>query len=279
MMRSIRHQHYGCDAAQGANMQKSLMATFLVCGLLLVGQAPTYAQASRTWVSGVGNDANPCSRTAPCKTFAGAISKTAAGGEISVLDPGGYGALTITKSLSIVSEGSEGSILVAGTNGININAAATDVVSLHGIFLEGFMTGIAGINVLSAREVHIRHCYIRNFLASSASAAAIRVAPTATSNVFVSDCTLSNNTRGVLVVPSGATKASVALNNVVVERSTNTAIISNGANAKVFLNNSTIAGNTSGLSTSAGGQIISFGNNAILNNDTDGAVTSTVLLK
>ncbi|MGH6789151.1 MAG: hypothetical protein ACRECC_05660, partial [Pseudolabrys sp.] len=83
-------------------MQKSLMATFLVCGLLLLGLAPTYAQ-TRTWVSGTGNDANPCSLTAPCKTFAGAISKTSAGGEISVLDPGGYGALTINKSISIVS--------------------------------------------------------------------------------------------------------------------------------------------------------------------------------
>jgi hypothetical protein len=59
------------------------------------------AQATRTWVSGVGDDANPCSRTAPCKTFAGAISKTAPCGEISVLDPGGFGAVTITKSITI----------------------------------------------------------------------------------------------------------------------------------------------------------------------------------
>ena len=60
-----------------------------------------HAQATRTWVSGVGDDANPCSRTAPCKTFAGAISKTAAHGEISVLDPGPYGAVTITKSITL----------------------------------------------------------------------------------------------------------------------------------------------------------------------------------
>ena len=229
-------------------MQKSLMATFLVCGLLLIGQAPTYAQASRTWVSGVGNDAEPMLAHGALQTFAGAISKTAAGGEISVLDPGGYGALTITKSISIVSEGSEGSILVAGTNGININAAATDVVSLHGIFLEGFMTGIAGINVLSAREVHIRHCYIRNFLASSASAAAINAG---------ADCDVERLCLRLHAVEQYARRAGPCRraprrrvsrsNNVVVERSTNTAIISNGANAKVFLNNSTIAGNTSGL--------------------------------
>lgn len=68
------------------------------CLSLLLAAAPAQAQASRTWVSGVGDDANPCSRTAPCKTFAGTISKTAAKGEINVMDPGGYGAVTITKS-------------------------------------------------------------------------------------------------------------------------------------------------------------------------------------
>src|SRR6266480_5177096 len=83
------------------------------------------AQATRTWVSGVGDDLNPCSRTAPCKTFAGAISKTAAGGEISVLDPGGFGAVTITKSITIDGTGMLGSILAAGTTGININMTGT----------------------------------------------------------------------------------------------------------------------------------------------------------
>src|SRR6266576_2121330 len=81
----------------------------------------TQAQATRTWVSGVGDDANPCSRTAPCKTFAGAISKTAAGGEISVLDPGGFGAVTITKSITIDGTGNLGGILAAGTTGIRID--------------------------------------------------------------------------------------------------------------------------------------------------------------
>src|SRR5215204_92373 len=85
--------------------------------LLVTASAPVYAQATRTWVSGVGDDANPCSRTAPCKTFAGAISKTAAGGEINVLDPGGFGGVTITKSISILAEGVTAGVLVSGTNG------------------------------------------------------------------------------------------------------------------------------------------------------------------
>src|ERR1700746_1351268 len=97
-------------------------ATFaaVVVGLVLPGAA--LAQATRTWVSGVGDDANPCSRTAPCKTFAGAISKTAVNGEIDVLDPGGFGGVTNTKSITIDCSGPFGSILVAGTNGITINA-------------------------------------------------------------------------------------------------------------------------------------------------------------
>src|SRR5437667_11748654 len=91
------------------------------------------AQASRTWVSGVGDDANPCSRTAPCKTFAGAISKTAAHGEISVLDPGGFGAVTITKSITINGTGTLAGILASLVNGIIVNAAVTDKVIIRNI--------------------------------------------------------------------------------------------------------------------------------------------------
>src|SRR5206468_7615245 len=89
----------------------------------------TQAQATRTWVSGVGDDANPCSRTAPCKTFAGAISKTAGAGEINCLDPGGFGGVTITKSITIKCQYTEGGVLVSGTNAIVVNAAATDKVT------------------------------------------------------------------------------------------------------------------------------------------------------
>src|SRR6478735_5271875 len=87
-----------------------------------------FAQATRSWVSGVGDDANPCSRTAPCKAFAGAISKTAPAGEINVLDPGGFGAVTITKSISIIADHVEAGVLVSGTNGIIVNAGANDRV-------------------------------------------------------------------------------------------------------------------------------------------------------
>jgi len=124
------------------------------------------AQASRTWVSGVGDDANPCSRTAPCKTFAGAISKTAACGEIDALDPGGFGAVTITKSITIDGTGTMASILASLTNGIVINlaaaSAATDVVTIRGISINGFCNGLSGISIVnnSPKAVNVEDCAI-----------------------------------------------------------------------------------------------------------------------
>src|SRR5690349_24228785 len=95
-------------------------ATFLLAFASL-----TQAQATRTWVSGVGDDVNPCSRTAPCKTWAGAISKTAAGGIIDALDPGGFGTVTATKSITFDGHGTLASVLGSGTNGINVNDSTT----------------------------------------------------------------------------------------------------------------------------------------------------------
>lgn len=121
------------------------------------------AQATRTWVSGVGDDANPCSRTAPCKTFAGAISKTAAGGEISALDPGGFGAVTITKSITINGDGTLAGILASNTNGVIINAGVNDVVTLRGISIHGAGNGLNGVRYLAAGMVVIENCTIQGF--------------------------------------------------------------------------------------------------------------------
>jgi hypothetical protein len=129
--------------------------------LLIALAVPTFAsaQATRTWVSGVGDDANPCSRTAPCKTFAGAISKTANGGEINCLDPGGFGGVTITKSLTIKCHYTEGGVLVSGTNAIVINAANTDTITLRGLDINGIgvgaQTSLSGVKVLNASKVNL----------------------------------------------------------------------------------------------------------------------------
>jgi len=129
-----------------------------------------YSQATRTWISGVGDDANPCSRTAPCKTFAGAISKTAPGGEIDALDPGGFGALTINKSITIDGGGGQvASILVAGTNGIVVAAQPTDVVVIQNVRFQGLLgagnsnAGLNGIRFISGGQLHIVNCTITGF--------------------------------------------------------------------------------------------------------------------
>src|SRR5438128_3734579 len=113
------------------NKFRLTISALAIAIFMLAFASMAQAQATRTWVSGVGDDANPCSRTAPCKTFAGAISKTANGGEISVLDPGGFGAVTITKSITLNGGGGQvASVLVAGTNGIIIAARPNHVVTL-----------------------------------------------------------------------------------------------------------------------------------------------------
>jgi hypothetical protein len=138
-----------------------IVFAFFVC--IMLGASDSFAQATRTWVSGVGDDANPCSRTAPCKTFAGAISKTAAGGEISVLDPGGYGAVTITKSITISGVGENASILGALTNGIVINAGVNDVVTLTNLQLNGAGTGLVGIRFLAGAALVVNDVRVFGF--------------------------------------------------------------------------------------------------------------------
>ena len=140
-----------------------MLNAFSVLVILFAGFSLAQAQATRTWVSGVGDDANPCSRTAPCKTFAGAISKTAAGGEIDALDPGGFGAVTITKSITINGTGTLGSILVSGTNGININAGANDVITLRNLQITGVGNGLNGINYIAGKQVIVEDCDIQGF--------------------------------------------------------------------------------------------------------------------
>jgi hypothetical protein len=134
----------------------------LVAALFFLMSTSAYAQATRTWVSGVGDDANPCSRTAPCKTFAGAISKTATNGEISCLDPGGFGGVTITKSITIDCVGTNGSILAANANGVLINGAGA-VVTLRNITINGANTTTGnGVRILQAGAVNIDNVTIEN---------------------------------------------------------------------------------------------------------------------
>src|SRR5262245_1594902 len=155
-------------------MRKSvLLAALGLACVSVLGATLTQAQATRTWVSGVGDDVNPCSRTAPCKTFAGAISKTAVNGEINCLDPAGYGAVTVTKSITIDCEDTQGSILSAGTNGVIVNiTSVTDTKKafmLRGVSINGAGTGINGIRVLAANQVSLDEVVIQGVTAHGVS--------------------------------------------------------------------------------------------------------------
>ncbi len=220
---------------------------------LLAHGAPADAQAVRTWVSGVGDDANPCSRTAPCKTFAGAISKTFINGEINCLDPGGFGAVTITKSITIDCHEVYASILASGTNGIIVNISPNPNDPLRTVRIRnlnvngtgaagsiGVQTGINGIRIDQADMVYIEDVMISDF-----SQRGIFDQRTAGGRLNVSHTTLRNNAiAGVVVSPaSGSTRIDVALDHVIAEGNGSGMVFNNGPRA--MINNSASSNNVS----------------------------------
>ncbi len=240
--------------------RKTLVGIALAAGSLVCA-APASAQPARTWVSGVGDDMDPCSRTAPCKTFAGALAKTAAGGEINCLDPGAYGPVTITKSISIVCQYTEAGVLAThGATGIVINAGVNDIVFLSGLDLNGggtaFNAGADGIRILAAGEVHIQDSIIRNF--TSYHSQGIRIAPGNATQVTVSDTVVAGNGAtltggGILIQPTGAAgSARVTLRNLRIHNNVNNQILvdttgNSGAGISLFVENSQILGGTNGI--------------------------------
>jgi parallel beta helix pectate lyase-like protein len=184
----------------------------LIAVLACVAAGAAHAQATRTWVSGVGDDVNPCSRTAPCKTFAGAISKTAAGGEISVLDPGGFGTVTITKAITIDGGGGQvASILASLTTGIIVNAGVNDVVRIRNVTINGAGNGINGIRFIAGAALEVHNVQIHGFTGQGIS---FEVPSLATSALTVTDSRLENNTGGAILA-TGAGTPVVALERVV----------------------------------------------------------------
>lgn len=227
-------------------MSKLLASTAAVVCLL---PALARAQATRTWVSGVGDDANPGSRTAPCKTFAGAISKTAPGGVIDVLDPGGFGAVTITKSITIEGDAAEGSILVSGTSGIVINAGANDVVILRNLTFEGLGTGLAGVNILSAGAVHLEHCRFNGFISKGIN---FQTGVT-NAQLYVADCTLHGCAPAAInLVPTAP--ATVRIDHTSITRCADGLVV--GALTRAVVSDTTASGNTGvGFSVGSGGEL------------------------
>jgi len=266
------------------------LLTMLGAIVVAFSQLPSaaYAQATRTWVSGVGDDANPCSRTAPCKTFAGAISKTAAGGEINALDPAGFGALTITKAITLDGGGGQvASVLVSGTNGIIINAGASDTVTLRNLRMNGLGTGLDGIRYLGGAALIIENLDVFGFTTG------INIVPSANTNrVGIRNTTVTNSISGGINFANGAGTVNATLTNVwsvkngfglgvtptgtgvasvEIEHTTTSENVGNGiqvsGNGAVQMNNSAANHNNSnGVSITSPANVVSFGTNVIAAN-------------
>lgn len=231
--------------------------------------APAHAQATRTWVSGVGDDVNPCSRTAPCKTFAGAISKTAAGGEINCLDPAGYGTVTIIKSITLDCEGTLGSILSSSVTGVIINGAGINVV-LRNLSIDGAGTtlGIRGVNILAANSVWIENLKIFNH-----SQQGIRDARSASGTLSILNTVARNNAgAGLGIAPAGGT-VKLLINNF--HALNNGFGIALGPNVQATIRNSDLSNNTTAGISNEGGNYVA-NNNSISNNGTGVLNTSGV---
>jgi hypothetical protein len=230
------------------------LAAFAMAALPALWATGAQAQATRTWVSGVGDDVNPCSRTAPCKTFAGAISKTAAGGEINCLDSGGFGAVTINKSMTILCEGVVGGVVVAGTNAIVFNGGANDYLFLKGLDIEGAGTGLAGIKMNSGARLHVEDCVIRNF--NNAAGFGIQIASSTNAKFVVLRTTLFRN-------GSGATGAGLQIQPT------------SGATVFGLLDKVNVDGNVFGVAVDTGGSAginITIRDSGISGNNTDGVI-------
>lgn len=263
------------------------------------------AQATRTWVSGVGDDANPCSRTAPCKTFAGAIAKTAAGGEIDALDSGGFGAVTITKAITLDGRATNAGVLGSAANGIVVNAGVNDRVTLRNLSINGAGSGLDGVKVLAAGHVRIEDLRIGQFVSDGIEFAPVSGRPRLT----VQDTSIHRNTdTGVRIAPSlvAPNKARVLLRRTDVDDNGNgvtvngtagralvhlfsSSIFENGTDsgtgvgidvtgdALARISDTEVSANGIGLQTSASGLITSYGDNLInANVVSDGNPTATV---
>jgi hypothetical protein len=220
-------------------MNKKILSVRILTTFAFLVACATFAsaQATRTWISGVGDDANPCSRTAPCKTLQGTISKTANNGEMNILDPGGFGAVTITKSMTIDGGNFIAGVLVSGTNGIIINAP-NSVVTIRGLDIDGLTTGLSGIRIISAKAVFIENCTIYGFQKG------ISDDRTNGGSLSVSNTILKNNSVVNALVGGGSTPAIKAVfENVQLKNSSTGVGLWASTGSTVSVVNSTISGN------------------------------------
>jgi hypothetical protein len=249
----------------------------IICASLVLGAATLHAQATRTWVSGVGDDANPCSRTAPCKTWPGAISKTAAGGEIDALDPGGFGTITITKAITLDGGGGQvASILASGVPGINVSAGASDVVILRNLRINGVLggtnvAGTNGINFNSGRMVSVENCWIFDF-----AGIGINVTTSTATILNVTNTNITNMTTGIDFAPSSNTVVG-EVDHTTIQKFTGNGVTATGS-AFVTITNSNIL-NAAGVGVNAGGAgpVLGVDSSSVSSNNTGFATSGGVI--
>ncbi|WP_144037780.1 right-handed parallel beta-helix repeat-containing protein [Sphingopyxis sp. KK2] len=270
-------------------MTRGLLAASVAMAALPLA-TPASAQATRTWISGVGDDANPCSRTAPCKTFQGAISKTATGGEINCLDPGGFGAVTITKSISLYCEDTINGVLAAGTSGITINGVGINVL-LSGFDLEGFGSGINGVRFVNGASLHIRNSNIRDFRGGGFGVS-FTPSDAAGATLVLDDVTIIENgatsgvTGGVLVQPGTNVPVSVLVNNSRISDNNRGGVRLDASNAgssvKAVISGTQITDNQIGVyarSATGGGSVnVALSNTVVSGNTSTGVLAEDALV-
>ena len=266
-------------------MINSRSIRLLLCAVLVAGfSSAALAQATRTWVSGVGDDANPCSRTAPCKTFAGAISKTAINGEINALDPAGFGGVTITKSINIDCHEVFASILASGVTGVIINipgngndslrTARLRNVNVNGSGISGTVgtrTGINGIRIDSALQVTIEDCLVTDFTQRG-----IFDQRSTGGKLTVTNTIVRNNSIGGLVMsPSaGSTRIDASLDRVIAEGNSVGLAFNNGVKAMVHLCVSSNNGSSGIESTASAGTTEVTVDRSVSSNNATGVLQS-----
>lgn len=241
------------------------------------------AQATRTWVSGVGDDANPCSRTAPCKTFAGAISKTAVNGEINALDSGGFGALTITKSITVEGGGNIAGVLTSAGNGILVNAPTDAMVTLRNLDINGLGTAGVGIKILAAKSVTVERVQIYGFRGTGGTngrgISDERTTASPLPHLYVSDCFIRDNVGGIGVSGASAGPIRVVISNTRIHGHSSVGVF--GSNSAVItIRNSQVVGSLGDgvlIQTSAQANVISsliYGNQGVGVNNSGGTQLS-----
>jgi Right handed beta helix region len=265
--------------------------SLFVASLLVIGLNATPAQAlnTRSFISALGSDANPCTRSAPCRTLAFALTETSAKGEINILDPADYGTVTIDKSISIVNDvvGSAGILVPSGGTGITIDAGAADVIHLRGLTIEGAGVGSHGIVFNTGGFLTIENCVVRNLTSSGINLIPSANSTFSISNTYVADIGHGFGSSGILVTPNGAGETyNNGGNGIIISGSLSTgsvkatvadsvaahnggdgfAAFSNGATTEVTIVRSTAAHNAGGAHAQGSGATLSLAQSTMTGN-------------